>query len=849
MAVDPSRQSNKQMEEWQLVPGTRFYSPYPFAGMNNEDSPIAMADQEFYWIENFLLLGKGRMRTAWDVGTSIYTAPNGKTIVSFFFYTIALNYYCAVFLSDGSAVQINMSNLSTTTIGSSGFYSSGTGYLPACSQWGDQYLLISNRNTVNDYWAWDGSLLYTTGTLGPLATLTSPGSSYSTAPTVTISGGSGSGATASAAVANGVVTGVQITDPGSGYLLNDILTVSFSGGGSDTTATATATVSTTTSIVTGVLVLSGGTSYTTAALVTFTGGGGSGAEAVISGLTNGVITGITVTQTGSGYTSPPTIAITGGTGSGATFQVQISSGGVTAVNLTNAGTGYSGDPTVSIIGDGQGAEAFAVVTGNTGVASVTVTFGGVGYHTAPTVSFSGGGGTGATATAHISGGQVTSVSVTDAGSGYTSAPTVNFSGGSPSTGASAVASIGGGGLSGITVTNPGFGYTHAAVQIAGGNRAASATVALMPFGVSGAELETFQSRVWIGNPAVQSGGVVAPGGVFSVSAPGSLMDFATSDGGLIYVNSDRFLQTQYVNIRQSNGYLYVLGDGSVSVISSVSTTGSPLITTFNYQNVDPQAGLAWRDSIADFGRTIVFGNPTGIYGLYGGSVAKISKKLDQLFTNAIFPPTANAITPSAAVATLFNVKHYMMLMTIHDPDLGEYRNVMATWNEKDWVLTSQGASLTYIGTQKVSSVLYAWGTDGTKIYPLFNQPSATLTKRLDTKFYGGDDLFMIKQVDSIYAMAQDNSTGHSGVSLSAMFNVSGQAVQDENFPSTPSGIYDLANSLAMSSAAPPTWPVYGAVVGNEDFTFVTISARLSSTSPDFTLANFALSYQYVTAIR
>ena len=47
--------------------------------------------------------------------------------------------------------------------------------------------------------------------------LNNAGSGYATAPAVTISGGGGSGATASATISGGVVTGVNVLTPGSGY--------------------------------------------------------------------------------------------------------------------------------------------------------------------------------------------------------------------------------------------------------------------------------------------------------------------------------------------------------------------------------------------------------------------------------------------------------------------------------------------------------------------------------------------------------------------------------------------------------------------------------------------------------
>ncbi len=74
------------------------------------------------------------------------------------------------------------------------------------------------------------------------------------------------------------------------------------------------------------------------------------------------------------------------------------------------------------------------------VVSVTMNDNGLGYTSAPTVTFTGGGGTGAAATAAIDGGVVVGINVTNPGSGYTSAPTVTFTGGG-GTGAAATANM------------------------------------------------------------------------------------------------------------------------------------------------------------------------------------------------------------------------------------------------------------------------------------------------------------------------------------------------------------------------------------------------------------------------
>jgi autotransporter-associated beta strand protein len=57
------------------------------------------------------------------------------------------------------------------------------------------------------------------------------GNGYDGPPAVKITGGSGTGATAITTVSGGQVTDIIVTNPGSGYLATDELTVEFVGGG------------------------------------------------------------------------------------------------------------------------------------------------------------------------------------------------------------------------------------------------------------------------------------------------------------------------------------------------------------------------------------------------------------------------------------------------------------------------------------------------------------------------------------------------------------------------------------------------------------------------------------------
>ena len=126
MARDPRAQAAAAAQNSKGLPqGFKTFTPFPFAGMNVTDSPTAIDDKEFTYMENFLRIGAGQLRTAWDVGTPIYRASAG-TIVYFIFYNIGTTNYVAVFLSDGSAVQVRLSDLHQTTIGPAGTFYHGS---------------------------------------------------------------------------------------------------------------------------------------------------------------------------------------------------------------------------------------------------------------------------------------------------------------------------------------------------------------------------------------------------------------------------------------------------------------------------------------------------------------------------------------------------------------------------------------------------------------------------------------------------------------------------------------------------------------------------------------------------
>ena len=751
--------------------GISFASPFPFAGMNQTDSRTALEDPEFFWIENLILLGRARLRSLWDVGTALYTAPQGKTIVYFAWFNIGPVYYAVVFLSDGTAVQVQQSNGAVTPISSNvnTFYRGGQ--LPYGCQSSAQYLLIANNNTVNDYWIWDGAILYSPGSIAPFQAdqLTAGGLGYTSVPSYTVHGGAGSGVVLTPVISEGSVVSLTVDNPGTGFLPGDIVQVAFSGGGTDTTPIL---------------------------------------EAVLGPQTLGSLE---LVAGGTGYTNGTfALGISGGGGSGAAGTFTVTGGIVTAVNLTNGGSGYTSTPTITFpgAGSGSGAVAVPVIDGST-VLSITIVNGGTNLSGTPTLAIVGGGGINATAVCTVTAGVITAVTMTNGGSGYTSTP---------------------------------------AVEVESGlNNAASAILNLMPFGVSGTCIETFQSRVWLSDPDSNSTPISSE--TFLVSAPASLTDFATSDGGLLFTNSDRFLRAGYVAMHQSNGYLYPIGDCSVDIISNVQTSGSPISTTFNYQNISAQTGATWRDTVQDFGQGILFANANGVHGLYGGAVTRVSGKINRIFETAfqrnqqtgVVTLLPGAVIPSAAVTNLFTIPVYFMLMTGIDPNTFRQRNFLIGWDEKNWIAASQSTDLIFIATQEQNSVMTAWGTDGNTLTPLFTSPSAAITKTLVTKLYGGEREMIERNTRTMYYRATDLSVAQQGVSFNAVLEGTGHNTQIGVYPPAPPE-YTAQNPTNPNFLAPPgTAPTWGGQASNTPGT--AIGATVTSTSPDFELSGLSIAYE------
>lgn len=208
-----------------------------FKGLNTKANRTAIQENEFAWIENVMPIGYSNLKVipkekrvtysstnfSWG-GTVHYMAPANINGVAYMF----------AFFTNGGAQYVSLETpTAPITLASSGTFS---GTRTQISQWKNERVLIID--TTYGYATFNGTNLVRVGSVGTI-TITSGGSGYSAAPTVTISAPNQTGgvqATATATISGGIVTAITITEPGTGY--TSAPTITFSSGAASATATA-----------------------------------------------------------------------------------------------------------------------------------------------------------------------------------------------------------------------------------------------------------------------------------------------------------------------------------------------------------------------------------------------------------------------------------------------------------------------------------------------------------------------------------------------------------------------------------------------------------------------------------
>jgi hypothetical protein len=246
-------------------------------------------------------------------------------------------------------------------------------------------------------------------------TITNVGSGYTSAPTLTLTGMTNRTLTA---VLGFPIASYTVSGTNTGYTAapsltvgnptaNNVTTSLGAGVVVNTTATATATLKNN-STVASVQPVAEGSGYADATVV-FNNTGTGGSNAAATAVYSGEISSFVVTNPGSGYYSAPTVSIGSGDGTGAAATATVDDRGHVVAVTTNgyvSGITVSGVATNFLYVDGEPLSIQGGATGHIHVVNTTTTNPANGFET-------------------ITGQTVTAV-VDNAGSGYTNVPTVTY---------------------------------------------------------------------------------------------------------------------------------------------------------------------------------------------------------------------------------------------------------------------------------------------------------------------------------------------------------------------------------------------------------------------------------------
>ena len=192
------------------------------------------------------------------------------------------------------------------------------------------------------------------------------GGGFTAGTAVATTGGTGSSLTVDTTVVGGVITAAAVNAGGTGYLVNETVTITNANAGKVLSF--------------NLGTLSGGTGYATATGVAATGGTGSALTVDITA-SGGVITNVVINDGGTGYVADETVTITNANASGIKTVGNIGAADASRTAGTyNLGTSDYGT-------EASGANAtFTIVVDSNGAASITVTDDGSGFIANETVT-------------------------------------------------------------------------------------------------------------------------------------------------------------------------------------------------------------------------------------------------------------------------------------------------------------------------------------------------------------------------------------------------------------------------------------------------------------------------------
>jgi hypothetical protein len=325
------------------------------------------------------------------------------------------------------------------------------------------------------------------------------------------------------------------------------------------------------------------------------------------------------------------------------------------------------------------------------------------------------------------GGISPNIVVTNGGSGYAAPPAVSFTGGAGGNagGATATAVLSGGSVVAVNLTNPGTGNAANAVitvVFTGANTTpATATVVVWPQ-VFGITIDVFAGRVWWA-----SKNAAGNYRILNFTGTGGFDDTnpANAAGSTTILDND--LSHNITAIRNKNNYLYIFGDSSIRQIGSITVSSS--ITLFTPLTLASDIGTTFLMTIQSYNRLVLFANTSGVYGIFGASVRKISDDLDGIFQLVDFTlPMSSALNDVHTTVTAGGSIHcYLLLVRYLDPVAGT-RTIVCVYQNDQWFVVSQGNALLSIMPIFLGST-QQWDTfasSGADVTQLLQTPGASV---------------------------------------------------------------------------------------------------------------------------
>jgi len=118
-------------------------------------------------------------------------------------------------------------------------------------------------------------------------------------------------------------------------------------------------------------------------------------------------------------------------------------------------------------------------------------------------------------------------------------------------------------------------------------------------------------------------------------------------------------------------------------------------------------------------------------------------------------PNFGGLIPSAAKAIIFAKRVWLLLLPIIDPVTGQQVNKIFMWDGKRWWSSPQDVTINYIQYQEIDSVLTAWGSTNTAIYPLFQRPTTAFSKIVQSKLWDKPGGYLFTHTNNrLWGMAQ-----------------------------------------------------------------------------------------------